>query len=114
MDTTKLLAFIETTPFTKRWADQDVELARLQAELMSNPIAGDVIQGTGGFRKYRFAEANKGKLSSQRVIYYFFAGHGIVLLAMSYAKNEKSDLSIAEKKMLMNIAEHYHSVLQDG
>jgi hypothetical protein len=53
MDTTTLLTFFETIPFTKRWANQDTELALLQAELMSNPLAGDVIQGTGGFRKLR-------------------------------------------------------------
>lgn len=44
----------------------------LQNELMQNPEAGDVIKGTGGLRKVRFADAKPGKCkrSGLRVIYY--------------------------------------------
>jgi hypothetical protein len=112
MDTSRLLTFIETGPFTKRWSEQDVELARLQSELIANPLAGEVIQGTGRFRKYRFADDNKGKSGSQRVIYYYFSGHSIVLLAMSYAKNVKATLSPTEKKLLARLAKEYQSFLE--
>jgi len=44
--------------------------------LMSDPEAGDVIEGTGGLRKLRFADARwgKGKRGGLRVIYYRDAG----------------------------------------
>lgn len=111
MNTTRLLTFIETAPFTKRWAGKDVELARLQSELMRDPLAGAVIQGSGGFRKYRFAGSNSGKSGSQRVIYYFFSGRSVVLLAISYAKSEKATLNAAEKKLLAHLAHQYQAIL---
>jgi len=46
----------------------------LQMELMSNPEAGDLIEGSGGLRKLRFRDARrgKGKRGGLRVIYYFW------------------------------------------
>ena len=48
--------------------------ARLQQHLMANPEAGDVIEGTGGLRKLRFADVRrgKGKRGGLRVIYYWW------------------------------------------
>jgi len=39
--------------------------------LSEHPSTGDVIQGTGGIRKLRWAKGNKGKSGGFRVIYYF-------------------------------------------
>lgn len=43
--------------------------------LMKNPESGDVIEGTGGLRKIRFADAKrgKGKRGGLRVIYYWWS-----------------------------------------
>ncbi len=40
--------------------------------LLKNPEAGDVIEGTGGLRKIRYADEKrgKGKRGGLRVIYY--------------------------------------------
>ena len=46
----------------------DKDLQRLQGELLQNPKCGYVIQGTGGFRKMRFAFPRRGKRSGLRVI----------------------------------------------
>ena len=37
----------------------DYDLKRLQYELLENPQKGDVMQGTGGLRKIRFAFENR-------------------------------------------------------
>jgi RelE toxin of RelE / RelB toxin-antitoxin system len=61
------------------------------------PACGDVIPGTGGLRKVRIGRGSHGKRGGARVVYYFHdAGVPIFLLAV-YAKNEKGDLTAAEK-----------------
>lgn len=55
--------FVESTIFEKHRDNylSDEEFRLFQAELMSNPKQGDVIQGTGGLRKVRVASKGKGK-----------------------------------------------------
>ncbi|MGY0591857.1 MAG: type II toxin-antitoxin system RelE/ParE family toxin [Paraglaciecola chathamensis] len=66
--------FVESKIFEKYRDDylSDEEFRLFQAELMSDPKQGDVIQGTGGLRKLRVASKGKGKRGGSRVIYYFF------------------------------------------
>jgi hypothetical protein len=64
------LSFLHTKKFDADWADlglSDGDLARLQNALIADPTAGDVIAGTGGLRKSRFARAGEGKSGSLRV-----------------------------------------------
>src|SRR5476651_505588 len=73
---------------------------RLIEFLGLNPEAGAVVQRTGGVRKLRWAITGRGKRGGARVIYYFH-GETLPLLALNvYAKSEKTDISIAEKKRL--------------
>jgi hypothetical protein len=71
------LVFVELTPFVRfreqHWADD--ELRALQRFLLVTPTAGDVIRGTGGLRKLRWAGSGRGKRGGARVIYYL-AGLG--------------------------------------
>jgi mRNA-degrading endonuclease RelE of RelBE toxin-antitoxin system len=66
--------FVELPPFARQRADymDDEAYRALQNELMQNPEAGDVIEGTGGLRKVRQADPRrgKGKRGGLRVIYY--------------------------------------------
>jgi hypothetical protein len=41
---------------------------------MVNPVAGDLIEGTGGLRKLRFKDSrrSKGKRGGLRVIFYYW------------------------------------------
>ena len=46
----------------------DEEYADFQSELAANPLAGDVIEGTGGLRKVRVAAKGRGKRGGARAI----------------------------------------------
>src|SRR5438477_10375118 len=76
-----------------------------------NPDAGDEIKGTGGARKIRFAGKGKGKSGGYRVISFFSGGDIPVFLLNVFAKNEKTDLTNAErdefKATLAALAETY-------
>jgi len=81
---------------------EDAGFARLQQHLMANPEAGDVIEGTGGLRKLRFADARrgKGKRGGLRVIYYWWIEGPQFWLYTLYDKDEASDLTSKERKAL--------------
>ncbi len=96
--------FIELPPFQRHRKDYlDDELFRsFQIELMKNPEAGDVIEGTGGLRKVRFVDErrNKGKRGGLRVIYYWWSGGSQFWLFTLYGKNERDDLTQQQKRIL--------------
>lgn len=60
--------FVESKIFEKYRDDylSSEDFRLFQAELMSNPKQGDVIQGTGGLRKVRVASKAKGKRGGSR------------------------------------------------
>lgn len=62
------------------------------------PTCGDIIPGSGGLRKVRIGRDGIGKRGGTRVVYYFYNEDFPILLLALYAKNEKSDLTIAEKR----------------
>ena len=98
--------FIETPSFTKRWfalGFNDDDLAELQQFLIKNPNAGDMIVGTGGLRKLRFAFEDKGKSGSARVCYVDFATFEKNYLLQVFSKDEKPNLTAAEKNEVKRI-----------
>ncbi|MDR3413313.1 MAG: hypothetical protein P4L87_20565 [Formivibrio sp.] len=101
--------FIELPPFARYRQDylDDDAFSGLQKFLLGQPDAGDVIQGTGGLRKVRFADAKrgKGKRGGLRVIYYWWLGGGQFWLFTLYDKDEASDLSPDERKALKAMLE---------
>jgi hypothetical protein len=96
--------FVELPPFERyraKYLDDDAFL-RLQRLLMVNPEAGALIPGTGGLRKLRFADERrgKGKRGGLRVIYYWwYAGLQFWLFTV-YDKDERSDLTKAQRELL--------------
>lgn len=74
----------------------------LQATLLKGPEAGDMIEGTGGLRKLRFADARrgKGKRGGLRVIYYWWQAGSQFWLYTLYDKGERDDLSPQQRKIL--------------
>ena len=71
--------------------------------LSENPNAGDVIPGTGGARKLRWAAKGKGKRGGARIIYLYFVVAKCLYLLRCYSKNVTSDLTADEKKRLQQI-----------
>jgi hypothetical protein len=62
------------------------------------PTCGDIIPGSGGLRKVRIGRDGIGKRGRTRVVYYSYNEDFPILLLALYAKNEKSDLTTAEKR----------------
>jgi hypothetical protein len=106
--------FIRTDTFDADWVAEgldDEDMARLESALVEDPLAGDVIAGTGGLRKLRFARKGVGKSGSNRVCYAFFPDHGIILLPLVYGKSAKKDLTPAEKSRFKQLLEHFRAAL---
>lgn len=76
------------------------ELIALRDFLIANPEKGDVIQGTGGLRKMRWAAGGKGKRGGARVIYFYHVIGSHIYLMACYTKNEQEDLQPEVKKRL--------------
>lgn len=68
------------------------------------PLAGEEIVGTGGVRKLRFAAKGKGKSGGVRVIYYFYDQDIPIYALLIYAKNERADLTAAQRKSVASLA----------
>lgn len=108
------MVVVETKPFLSsaaRLGMGETERAALIIYLAGNPEVGVVVPETGGVRKLRWAFPGRGKSGGARVIYYYH-NESIPLYALDiYAKNQKSNLSAAEKKAARKtvaaiIAEH--------
>jgi hypothetical protein len=102
-----VLTFRETNLFTRQVVEKlsDLDYTELQAALMLQPELGDLIQGTGGLRKLRWAESakGKGKRGGVRIIYYWFSPQALIYMLLMYSKNERDDLSAAEKAKLRKL-----------
>jgi mRNA-degrading endonuclease RelE of RelBE toxin-antitoxin system len=85
----------------------DEEFRAFQNILMKNPKAGDVIKGTGGLRKVRVASAKrgKGKRGGSRVIYYWYSEGKQFWLFTIYGKDEMTDLTAEQKRILKVVLE---------
>lgn len=98
------LVFYETPVFTRLLPDylSDDSYRRLQNALMESPEVGDLIPGSGGFRKMRWEDdrRKKGKRGGLRVIYYHLASDGQIWFFTLYDKDEVVDLTGDEKKLL--------------
>ena len=88
------MVFIETSIFTKLLDDylSDDEYQVLQEYLLEHPKSGDMVRGSGGVRKMRWAVGNKGKSSGIRVIYYWKSADDEIWMLTLYAKNERATI----------------------
>jgi hypothetical protein len=77
----------------------------LQEALMAHPEAGDLIEGTGGLRKLRFADTRraKGKRGGLRIIYYYWISGPQFWLFTLYDKDEMADLTARQRTALKNL-----------
>jgi len=72
--------------------------------IAENPLAGDVITGTGGARKVRWqSNPHSGKRGGARVIYYYHDEDMPIYLFTAYKKNQRDNITSEEKKILYKI-----------
>jgi hypothetical protein len=96
--------FVELPPFERTRKDymDDDAYSDLQQELMANPVAGDVMEGTGGLRKLRQPDPRrgKGKRGGLRVVYYWWLGGDQFWLFTLFDKDQADDLKPEQRKAL--------------
>lgn len=109
--------FVELPLFRSKWKAlglNDNDLKRLQEEILLNPKTGAVMKETGGIRKMRFAFEHRGKSGSIRVIYIDFEVYEKIYLLTAYPKNEKDNLSKAERNELRELVKVLENQLKES
>ena len=93
------ITVVETAQFLRRTQKlmDDNERAVLIDYLARNPESGVLIPETGGVRKLRWALEGRGKRGGARIIYYFHSENIPLFVVSAYAKNERADLSAADR-----------------
>lgn len=93
------MTVVETPSFLRRAKGllSESERADLIVYLAENPHVGKIMEGTGGVRKVRWARDGEGKSGGYRVIYYFHSERIPLFALLIYGKNEKANLTEAEK-----------------
>ena len=76
------------------------ELRALEQLIADDHTAGDVIPGTGGARKIRFAMGGKGKRGGGRAIYVAVVAADRAYLITAYSKAVQADISEETKKAI--------------
>lgn len=74
----------------------DDEVSNIVALIAADPSAGDIIPGTGGARKLRFAGRGRGKSGGYRTVSYLAGEDVPVLLLALINKGERADISQAD------------------
>ena len=89
------MIFVHSKKFDKAAAKlfTEEELNALKEWLAQYPEGGDLIRGSGGCRKARWAAKGHGKSGEARVIYFYRTSAGVIMLLRLYAKNEAEDIS---------------------
>jgi mRNA-degrading endonuclease RelE of RelBE toxin-antitoxin system len=89
-----VLTIVESPLFTKLWPDywSEDERAVFAAYIALNPLAGDLIVGSGGCRKVRWALKGSGKSGGVRIIYTARLRDGTVVLITIYGKSARDTI----------------------
>jgi hypothetical protein len=102
------MEIISTNSFLKSIAKLQVtaeEVRALEAQIVANPQAGDVIKGLKGIRKIRFSHGGKGKRGGGRCIYLVLTVADQIYLLLAYGKSQQTDLSAKQRKELLAFIE---------
>ena len=101
-----MLVTVAELPEFARCADRlmsESERKEVTDYLAAYPKSGDLLQGTGGIRKLRWARGGKGKSGGVRVIYYFQDRRIPLYLLTVFGKGEKDNLTKAERNELAEL-----------
>jgi hypothetical protein len=103
-----LISVVETDIYLARAVKimNETEREALITHIASNPLAGDLIKGSGGLRKMRMPLEGRGKRGGGRVIYWFHTENRPIVLLFAFAKNEVSDLKPDQLKTLVKYVDN--------
>lgn len=96
------MVIVETAAFIAKAKGCMSDLERMAAidSIAAAPDQGDLLEGGGGIRKMRFGVGGRGKSGGVRIVYYYHCPDVPVFLLTIFAKNEKANLTKAERNML--------------
>lgn len=85
--------------------DPDLKSRQIENEILDNPEVGDIVPGTGGVRKFRFADESrgKGKRGGIRVLYLDLPHVEKAHLLFLLRKGESDDIAADEKKVIRDL-----------
>ncbi len=98
-----MFTFIESSTFERIlpvYLDDD-EYSELQQFLLQNPEAGDVVAGSGGVRKMRWARPGMGKRGGLRIIYFVRFDPNEFWMLTLYAKAKRDNVPAHILKQLL-------------
>jgi hypothetical protein len=98
-----MFTFIESSIFERIlpvYLDDD-EYSDLQQLLMQTPEAGELVPGSGGVRKVRWARAGTGKRGGLRIIYFIRYQPNEFWMLTLYAKAKREDIPAHILKQLL-------------
>jgi hypothetical protein len=77
-------------------------LSLIQADLLDNPVRGDLVRGLGGIRKARCSNPvrGKGKRGGYRFLYLYLESRHHIHILYLLDKGEQEDLTKEERKAL--------------
>ncbi len=84
----------------------------MEDAIAASPEVHPVIPQTKGVRKARWGRPGAGKRGGIRVIYYWPVQPNMVLMITAYAKNEKENLTDADKAEIRKIVESFQGSQQ--
>lgn len=98
----------------KRLRYTDDDLRALEGLLLEDPERGDVMSGTGGLRKLRFAAPSRhtGKRGATRVGYAYFPTADSAVMVVIFSKNEKANLTASERGEIKQLLERVRRAIQ--
>ena len=102
------MIFYETDIFTEQIVGliDDPSYAVLQATIIADPEAGDLIPRSRGLRKIRWNATGRGKRGGIRVIYYLVCKDEVFML-YAYAKNQREDITNEQARLLRDLVEQH-------
>lgn len=102
------MIFIETKLFTKLLPTylSDDDYRGLQSSLLQKPDTGDLVKGSGGVRKIRWAAEGKGKRGGVRVMYYWRKSDHEIWMLTIYSKSERATISGHQLRQIAEAIAH--------
>ncbi|WP_420607580.1 type II toxin-antitoxin system RelE/ParE family toxin [Novosphingopyxis sp.] len=99
-----MLTVVETPEFVRRSEKiglNDIDRTELIVSLASDPEQGMPLGG--GLRKARVARTGQGKSGGYRLL-FFYRHPGLPLFLLTiFAKNEKANISVSERRQLIDL-----------